>query len=234
MNKETTIADVLRNYPKGTKLYSPVLGNLTLQGVSNKRKYPILVNYEDDRRVGFMADGRYVDVDGAECCIFPSYKIRNWDFLLWKKGDVVEGTKTGRVAMFEEWANNEYTSFKAKWVMKSGYLAKDITLPTSLYFPCDADKSKWFVREIEKMKNGKFNPDTLEIEPSKPECPFKPFDKVLVRSAGGIWLPSLYSHYDHKSAWHYITVGSNNYEQCIPYNEETAHLAGTTAPYGEK
>lgn len=231
MSRSITIAELLRDYPKGTKLYSPVLGKLTLKGVSNEDKFPILVTYADDRLAAFLADGRYANVDDAECCIFPSYKIRNWDFLLWKKGDVVEATKTGRVAMFEEWANDEYTSFKARWTMKSGTLTNGMPLPTSLYFPCDADKSKWFVRKLEKMKNGKFNPDTLEVES---ECPFKPFDKVLVRSAGGIWLPTLFSHCDNKSSWRYITVGFDNYEQCVPYNEETAHLVGTTDPYKEE
>lgn len=238
MSRSITIAELLRGYPKGTKLYSPVLGKLTLAGVSDTDKFPIVVTYADDRSAAFMADGRYVNVDDAECCIFPSYEIRNWNFLLWKKGYVVEDTKTGRVAMFEGWADDEYRSFKARWTMRNGILTNGITLPTSPYFPCDADKTKRFVRKLEKMKNGKFNPDTLEVEPDKPECPFKPFDKVLVRDSGDEhWQPALFSWKLKNEEYCYGVAGGIDepvfYRQCIPYNEETAHLVGTTDPYTE-
>lgn len=59
---------------------------------------------------------------------------------------------------------------------------------------------------------------------------FKPFDQVLVRDADNcIWKASFYSHYEKKSAMH-VCVGSY-YAQCIPYNENTKHLVGTTKPY---
>ncbi len=59
---------------------------------------------------------------------------------------------------------------------------------------------------------------------------FKPFDMVLVRDCDqSIWKAGIFSHYDEKSNT-YVCVGSY-YIQCIPYNEETAHLLGTTKPY---
>ena len=61
---------------------------------------------------------------------------------------------------------------------------------------------------------------------------FKPFDKVLVRDSDqGIWKVGLYSHYEKKSDIH-VCAGSY-YIQCIPYNENTAHLIGTNKPYEE-
>ena len=61
---------------------------------------------------------------------------------------------------------------------------------------------------------------------------FKPFDKVLVRDTNeSIWKVGIFSHYDEKSNT-YVCVGSY-YTQCIPYNEETAHLIGTDKPYRE-
>lgn len=62
---------------------------------------------------------------------------------------------------------------------------------------------------------------------------FKPFDQVLVRdSEQSIWKIGIYSHYEKESPLPYICVGSY-YSQCIPYNEETAHLIGTNKPYKE-
>ena len=58
---------------------------------------------------------------------------------------------------------------------------------------------------------------------------FKPFDQVLVRdSKGGLWRANFYSHRDDIGN-HVCISGVWNY--CIPYNEETAHLLGTTKAY---
>lgn len=66
----------------------------------------------------------------------------------------------------------------------------------------------------------------LEVPEEKPKCEFKPFDKVLVRfSLDSEWCASIFSH---KSEYgQYICCGTV-YNQCIPYNEQTAHLLGTT------
>lgn len=60
---------------------------------------------------------------------------------------------------------------------------------------------------------------------------FNPFDKVLVRDNGGFWICSLFSHISKKQyKYKYITV-TGFFENCIPYNEQTAHLLGTTENY---
>ena len=60
---------------------------------------------------------------------------------------------------------------------------------------------------------------------------FKPFDKVLVRdSNNGPWRLNIYSHLDNCNN-HVCIAAVWNY--CIPYNEKTAHLLGTTKAYNE-
>lgn len=61
---------------------------------------------------------------------------------------------------------------------------------------------------------------------------FKPFDQVLVRDGlQGTWRVDFYSHYDHNNDRHQCM--SSFWEQCIPYDENTAHLVGTNEPYKE-
>lgn len=61
---------------------------------------------------------------------------------------------------------------------------------------------------------------------------FKPFDQVLVRdSLQETWCADFYSHYEHNNDRHQCV--SSFWEQCIPYDENTAHLVGTNAPYKE-
>lgn len=61
---------------------------------------------------------------------------------------------------------------------------------------------------------------------------FKPFDQVLVRDYDDDpWRAMYYSHFDKMYKKHYC--GSSYWIQCIPYNENTAHLIGTCEPHEE-
>ena len=71
-----------------------------------------------------------------------------------------------------------------------------------------------------KPKQHKFDPNTL-----------KPFDKVLVRyNDTGRWKCAFYSH---GSIVYKYTTANSGYMYCIPYNEETKHLLGTTEEVSE-
>lgn len=62
---------------------------------------------------------------------------------------------------------------------------------------------------------------------------FKPFDKVLVRnSINNIWKCNLFSHYIKADLFSYVCVGGL-YKYCLPYNEKTAHLIGTSDDWVE-
>ena len=66
----------------------------------------------------------------------------------------------------------------------------------------------------------------LEVPEEKPKCEFKPFDRVLVRDLDfNIWYNDIFSFRDKDGR--YMCIG-NKWDECIPYNEETAHLLGTT------
>ena len=70
-------------------------------------------------------------------------------------------------------------------------------------------------------KKDKFDPNKL-----------KPFDKVLVRQKDYTDVPWKVDFYSHKDVYtngdlFYVCVCSP-YRCCIPYNDETKHLVGTT------
>ena len=56
----------------------------------------------------------------------------------------------------------------------------------------------------------------------------KPFDRVITRNAyDDIWTANIFSHMN--SCGEYVTIGcAGCYHYCLPYNDETAHLLGTT------
>ena len=80
-------------------------------------------------------------------------------------------------------------------------------------------------------KEGKrWNPDTKQIEDFHKRYEFKAFDKVLVRDFDdGEWKADFFSHnrFVNDSGYRFSCVG-NMWRRCIPYNEETKHLLGTT------
>lgn len=60
------------------------------------------------------------------------------------------------------------------------------------------------------------------------EHKFKPFEPVLVRDFDDAdWYPASYRCYDSSSAYPHI-CDNFRWKQCIPYNEETAHLINTS------
>lgn len=68
----------------------------------------------------------------------------------------------------------------------------------------------------------------------KTEYEFKPKDWVLIRDdCDGTWCLDVFSHAEWdetEECYHYYCVGGWSY-QCIPYNEDTVHLLGTTENY---
>lgn len=78
-------------------------------------------------------------------------------------------------------------------------------------------------------KEGKaWDAEKKQIVDLKPKCEFKPFDKVLGRNEkDDVWEAELFSHYREESQYPFRCIGFSR-KYCIPYNEETAHLLGTT------
>ena len=233
MENKINIAEILRDMPKGTKLYSPLFGKCELIGVDNS-KYPIVIKAQRiDGAIskGIMKDGRYFDgYEEAECSLFPSARMRDWN-KFFKRGDVVVNEYSGLITVFDGWKNDDYTKFNTTidYYKVSDSWGKEDIYCTGLYRRATDEERAKFIAAAEEHYGGKYNPETLKVEPIKviePKCSFKPFDKVLVRYGNGIWGATFFSRYDNKSAWVYVGVDCINWEQCIPY-EGNEHLLGT-------
>lgn len=73
------IAERLKDAPKGTKLYSPLFGEVELQAVNMNSRYPISVKCQNGIEI-FTNEGKYTCVfKDSDCLLFPSKENRNWD-----------------------------------------------------------------------------------------------------------------------------------------------------------
>ena len=76
------------------------------------------------------------------------------------------------------------------------------------------DQKDWNKFVVPWYKKEKFDPKTLN-----------PFDKVLVRdNINNPWICDHFSYINHAN----ICITTDRCKYCIPYNEETKHLVGTT------
>lgn len=234
MNNNINIAEILKDYPKRTKLYSPLFGNVTLEEVDTSITVPIKVIDSLNSYNCFTKTGLYYNRINAECLLFPSSKMRNWT-KFFKRGDVVIKNGGGMAAVFDGWANDTYTEFNTTInLYGDGNTGEEKVCDTLLFRKATDEECKKFIEKIEGALKGKYNPKTLQIEPVKPEVPFnlKPFDKVLVRDdPNQKWTVDMFSYYNQEdNDYPYICVG-NHYCHCLPYNEQTAHLVGTKEFY---
>lgn len=111
-----------------------------------------------------------------------------------------------------------------------------ITTPTSHGAWCRKDSGVKYATEEEKQQlfealakeNKAWDAEKKQIVDLKPKWTPKSFDRVITRlSDDAIWTANIFSHIDRHGK--YVTIGCIcGYRHCIPYNEETAKLIGTT------
>lgn len=79
MNENLNLVEILKDCPEGTKLYSPVYGDVELyQVISKEGDYPINVMLSNATINTFTKDGRISAEYDGECMIFPSKDQRDW------------------------------------------------------------------------------------------------------------------------------------------------------------
>ena len=228
MENKINIAEILKDYSKGTKLYSPLFGKVTLEEVNINIPVPIKVIDSLNDYNCFFKTGLYYNRANAECLLFPSSEMRDWT-KFFKRGDVLCHKDGNLYVVFESWANDDYTEFNTTDLS----FGKVEVCNTDCFVKASDEQRAVFIANAEKHYKGKYNPETLQVEPVKPTCPFKTFDKVLVRDCEEHeWYANCFSHYrgDDKD-FPYACFG-NNFRYCIPY-EGNEHLLGTKDPYTE-
>lgn len=73
------VAEILRKCPFGTKLYSPVYGEVVLKKVDYDEAYPITCITKKGFYAFFTSDGMFFcDYSYTECMLFPSKDQRDW------------------------------------------------------------------------------------------------------------------------------------------------------------
>ena len=238
MNENLNLAEILKDCPTGTKLYSTIFGEVTLDKIKEESKHPIIFITTGGNNSDVTADGRYYDQWDGECTLFPSKEQRDWSKFKptceFKDGDIVATntgnwigiTTGGRVHSFIPtycvFGNNRevklYFGRKEEW----GFDRLATEEEKQRLFDAIKERGyKWNAetKTLKKLVKPKFDPKTLN-----------PFDKVLVRDfAGTEWSCDLFSYIENIKSQEesFICTGGISFNFCIPYNDDTKHLVGT-------
>lgn len=173
---KVSVAEILKDKPVNTKLYSPLFGDVYFSHVEDS-----IINVEHHAGVSkFFNSGRYYNYDESEPLLFPSMEMRDWSKFAWKKGDVLVSDNGKVEVIFEKFVDDTYQSFIGKHHLDNLednlYYQDEGEYLTSIFNAESKDAAQTYINTIEERLGGKLNRETLEVEKAQPE--FKDGDIV--------------------------------------------------------
>lgn len=170
METKLNIIEILKNKPKGTKLYSPLFGDVYLSCIKGD-----VIEVEHHGRITKFFKGRYYNYPESKPLLFPSKKMQNWFKFAWNPGDILVN-KDGNVhIIFEGFDDDTYETFNGNnylWenegiTMCFGDYEDD--LQTLEFYKANKEDAQKYIHKIEGRLVGKFNLETLVIEKAQSE-----------------------------------------------------------------
>lgn len=223
MEKELNIAAILKDKPKGIKLWSDTFGVVTFEGLSTENEcYPIRIACDRGNCTELASNGHYfINSEDALPCIVPSKSMRDWSKFAWKKGDVLHYGKS--TVVFERWIGERYISFiGAHEVYGDNSYSSGSSFITKNYMKTtEENEIKNYLANITKLTGGKLNLETLEIE--KPQ--FKDGDIVQIGDDAFVILKEIEPY---KASYHYY------YKDGITNFNDSVNIAGQSLKLASK
>ena len=79
MNENLNLVEILKDCPKGTKLYYTVYGEVEFDHIANSSKYPIVFKLKGREWYESLTSEGKSDIEhDGECLLFPSKEQRDW------------------------------------------------------------------------------------------------------------------------------------------------------------
>ena len=168
------IAEILKYCPEGTKLYSLIHGEVTLEEVKSAVKYPIKVVLNDKLSTYYTKDGLFF-VDCGECVLFPSKEQRDWSKfkIPVKKGDIMM-KPNGTYPFISNGIINGYGGFEyicgitgLSGILQISNFTNLSTIWTNNFYIQASEEAKKALFDKIKEAGYKWNADTLKLELNK-------------------------------------------------------------------
>lgn len=224
------IIDILKYKLPQTSLYDVVIGApVYLRGCTNDK----ILCFYSNKVIEYNNEGKLYSNNAAIQVLTPSKKMKDWSKFAWKEGDFLVNTTDKffpKIVVFKKFVDEDYSTFESTCGLTSETKLVKYSIQSTLSY-CK-------MKNEDSIRIAKEKIDELlkeEEDANSPDHTFQPFDKVLVRdSEQDYWKPNLFGFKskEEDDDYPYATL-SCCYAQCIPYNEKTKHLLGTTESYKE-
>ena len=169
MGNKINIAEILKDKPQGTKLYSRICGAVEFERVFAvyQKKSIVVKELNSGNQHRFWHDGNFFRA--GQCVLQPSEDMTDWSKFAWKKGDILVSNDGGTEVIFDKWYDETYTSFYCKHYLNSEDENKIVyheafLCTTERYSLEDKDSVQTYINTIEKRLGGKLNRETLNID----------------------------------------------------------------------
>lgn len=145
--------------------------------------------------------------------------------LEFKDGDIVVYGKS--VAICRKFYKHTLSFYVSLNEMFGLLFADEVESSEEYRFATESEKQQLFDALAKKGKT--LDAEKKAIVDLSKKCEFKAMDWCLMRDKKGTWKLCQFSFFDDGDyETPYNAVGGNWFDECIPYNEETKHLLGTT------
>lgn len=168
METKINIAEILKDKPQGTKLYSRICGAVELKKIIDVRKKKSIVVKElnSNNQHRFWHNGNFFRA--GQCVLQPSENMADWSKFLWKKGDVLQNNDYNTQVIFDRFTSDTYEMIRCKYWLKVDNGIERFIIETNVltkdYFKVSEELSQCYINKIENRCGGKLNLETLEIE----------------------------------------------------------------------
>ena len=210
MEEKINIAEILKDKPQGTKLYSILSdGECFLNEASEDSIY---IDIDNRKRFWCLTVyGSTHSFPNGCVLLFPSREMRDWSKFSWKKGDVLVSKDNVHI-IFEKFEDDTYTRFKGKHYLwkqfdEEDYNKEEDKMLTSVFEKVNDDVAQTYIKTIEEKLGGKLNGETLEVEKAQQE--FKNGDIVTIMPRIGDKLIYLFKAEDNEKYYGHAFLDGN-------------------------
>lgn len=188
------IAEILKEKPKGTKLWTPIFSTVSLNRVHKIHEESIIEVCTACSGIwSFTREGKFKSGDDAqaEMTLFPSKALKDWSKFAWKEGDFLVNTTDKffpKIVVFKKFVDENYSSFESTCGLTSETKLVKYSIQSTLSY-CK-------MKNEDSIRIAKEKIDELireEEAANSPDHMLQPFDKVLVRDIKTeVWRPSFW------------------------------------------
>lgn len=160
-NKNLNLVEILKDCPRGTKLYSTIHGEVEFEKIINDDTFPIKFSFKVNGKnsdiiytASVSIDGKYATKYNGECILFPSKDQRDWSkFSIEPKFDI------NTLQHFDKVLVRDCVAYKWKCDFFESYI-KETDLPFHTL-------NSWYKQCIPYNNETKHLVDTKEMPPKK-------------------------------------------------------------------